>query len=325
MISLKTFYDRFSRLTLLVMIVMALAIITPAGTFFSWSNFSIVMFQQAPLTMMMSFGMTLAIICKGIDISMGSVLVLCSMLSAEFIRTGNILLGILIALSVGAACGLANGIIITRVGVAPFVTTFGMGNVALGLAFVYSGGIFIFDFPASFRQITNGSLFLGIPNIATITAIIFVILYFLTKKTLFGRRMYACGFNFNATTLSGIHAKNTVTMVYVINGLLAAITGILYMARLNAADPGISGHFVLDSIAAALIGGTSFGGGKGAVTNTVIGAFIIVFIRNGMNIMGVPPTWAQTAVGFIILFSIALEVLAQRIPALSSSAPPKAA
>ena len=325
MINLRTFYDRLSRLSLLVLIVIVLAIVTPPGTFFSWSNFSIVLFQQAPLTMMMSFGMTLAIICKGIDISMGSVLVLCSMLSAEFIRTGNIALGILIALSVGAVCGLANGIVITRVGVAPFITTFGMGNVALGLAFVYSGGIFIFDFPDSFRQITNGSLFLGIPNIAIITAAVFAILYFITRKTLFGRRMYACGFNFNATTLSGINSKNTVTVVYVINGLLAAITGILYMARLNAADPGISGHFVLDSIAAALIGGTSFGGGKGSVANTVIGAFIIVFIRNGMNIMGVPPTWAQTAVGFIILFSIAIEAIAQRIPALSSSASKKVA
>jgi len=265
--------------------------------------------------MLMSFGMTLAIITKGIDTSMGSVLVLCSMLSAEFFRTGNFLLGGLIALAVGAVCGLINGALITRVGVAPFIATFGMGNVALGLAFVYTGGVFVFGFPDSFRQVTNGSILLGIPNIALITAIIFIVLYILTCRMLFGRRMYACGFNFNATILSGINAKNTVTVVYIINGLLAAITGILYMARLNAADPLISGNFTLDSIAAALIGGTSFGGGKGSVVNTVAGAFIIVFIRNGMNILGVPTTWAQTAVGFIILFSIGLEALAQRIPA----------
>jgi len=313
MISFKSFIDRFSRPILLVIIVSALAIISPPGTFLSASNFSIVMFQQAPLTMLMGFGMTLAIVTKGIDTSMGSVLVLCSMLSADFIKAGNILTGVVLALLVGALFGYINGVIITRVGVAPFIATFGMGNVALGLAFVYSGGVFVVGFPDSFRQITNGSLFLDIPNIAIVTAVIFAVLFFFTSKTLFGRRIYACGFNFNAATLSGINSKNTVTVVYVINGVLAAITGLLYMARLNAADPGISGNFTLDSIAAALIGGTSFGGGKGSVAKTVIGAFIIVFIRNGMNIMGVPTTWAQTVIGFIILFSIALEALAQRL------------
>ncbi|MCL2392432.1 MAG: ABC transporter permease [Oscillospiraceae bacterium] len=320
MISLKSFVDRFSRLMLLLLIIAALASLSPPGTFLTVSNFSIVMFQQAPLTMLMGFGMTLAIITKGIDTSMGSVLVLCSMLSAEFIRGGNILMGVVIALVVGALFGLINGLIITRVGVAPFIATFGIGNVALGLAFVYSGGVFVVGFPEVFRQITNGTLLFGIPNIAIVTAAIFVILYFLTSKALFGRRMYACGFNFNATTLSGLNSNNTVTVVYIINGILAATTGLLYMARLNAADPGISGNFTLDSIAAALVGGTSFGGGKGSVAKTVVGALIIVFIRNGMNIMGVHTNWAQAVIGLIILISIALESLAQRISASDSSA-----
>jgi len=300
-----------SRPALLVLIVAILAIITPTGTFFTRTNFSIVMFQQAPLLMLMSFGMTLAIITKGIDTSMGSVLVLCSLLSAEAIRSGNIFLGILIALAVGVMCGLVNGIVITRVGVAPFIATFGVGNVALGLAFVYTGGFSIVTFPDSFRQITNGHLIPGIPNIALLTAIIFGILYFVTAKTIFGRRMFACGFNINAATLSGIHAKNTVTMVYVINGVLAAITGIMYMARLNAADPGISGNFTLDSIAAALIGGTSFGGGKGSVAKTVVGALIIVFIRNGMNIMGVNISYQYMVRGLVLIAAVAFDVISR--------------
>jgi len=311
--SLKSFIDRFSRLSLLVLIIVALSIVSPPGTFLSWSNFSIILFQQAPLTMLMGFGMTLAIITKGIDTSMGSVLVLCSMLSAEFIRGGNILTGVVLALVVGAFFGFLNGVIITRVGVAPFIATFGMGNVALGLAFVYSGGVFVVGFPDAFRQLTNGTLITGIPNIALVTVAIFAVLYFFTTRTLFGRRLYACGYNFNAATLSGINSHNTVTLVYVINGILASITGLLYMARLNAADPGISGNFTLDSIAAALIGGTSFGGGKGSVAKTVVGALIIVFIRNGMNIIGVHTNWAQAVIGMIILFSITLEALAQRL------------
>lgn len=304
-------FTKYSRCLLLVLIVAAMAILKPEA-FWTWENMSTVMFQQAPFTILMSFGMTLAIITKGIDKSMGSVLVLSSVLCASFIKSENYLLGIMIALLVGGICGLANGLLITRVGVAPFVATYGVEWVALGVAYIYTGGIYIYDFPVSFRNIGTGAT-LGIPNLAIITTLIFLVLVFITTKTTFGRSIYYSGFNFNAATLSGINAKNTVTWVYVINGLLAAITGILYMARLNAADPGISASFTLDSIAATLIGGTSFGGGKGSVVYTVIGALIIVFIRNGMNIMGVPTTWQQTAVGFVIILSILLEAFTHKL------------
>lgn len=303
----KELFEKYSRLLLLVLIVVVLSLLRREA-FATWNNLSTVIFQQAPFTILMSFGMTLAIITKGIDKSMGSVLVLCSVLGAGFIKSGQLVSGIVIALIVGACCGLANGILITRVGVAPFIATYGVEWVALGIAFIYTGGVYIYDFPAEFRSIANGTMF-GIPNIAVITVAIFAILYFVTRKTTFGRSIYCSGFNSNATTLSGISAKNTVTIVYIMNGLLAAVAGILYMARLNAADPGISGSFTLDSIAASLIGGTSFGGGKGSVANTVVGSLIIVFIRNGMNIMGVPTTWQQTAIGFIIIFSIILEAV----------------
>ncbi|WP_278287042.1 hypothetical protein [Clostridium sp. AM58-1XD] len=132
-------------------------------------------------------------------------------------------------------------------------------------------------------------------------------LQFMMKRTTFGRGIYSTGTNFGATVLTGIDAEKTIIIVYMINGILAAVTGILYMARLNAADPGISGNFTLDSIAATLIGGNSFIGGEGSIGNAAIGAMIIVFIRNGMNILGVATTWQQAAIGFVILASIGLE------------------
>lgn len=306
--------DEYSRLLILCGIVAFMALTRPEA-FWTRSNISTVVFQQAPFMILMSFGMTLAIITKGIDKSMGSVLVMSSVLCANYIKGGDFLVGVGLALAVGAFCGLANGILITRVGVAPFIATYGVEWVALGLAFVYTGGIYIYDFPPEFRELATGSTF-AVPNLALITLAIFLILHFLMRKTVFGRRVYMAGNNFNATTLSGINAKNTVTIVYVINGVLAAVTGILYMARLNAADPGISTAFTLDSIAASLIGGTSFGGGKGSVANTIVGALIIVIIRNGMNIYGVHTTWQQTAVGFVIIFSIFLEALTQKMVAL---------
>jgi ribose transport system permease protein len=303
--------DSYSRILLLVFIMAGMSILKPEA-FLTSENFSTVIFQQAPFTILMSFGMTLAIITNGIDVSMGSVLVLTSVLCAGFIKQEQYVIGIIIALSVGIFCGFLNGVLISRVGVTPFIATYGIDYATLGIAFVYTGGAYIYDFPQSFRLISTGKI-LGISNLAIITFLIFIILYGITRKTTFGRRMHSAGFNLNATILSGINAKNTITIVYSINGLLAASAGILYMARLNAADPGISGSFTLDSIAATLIGGTSFGGGKGSLAGTVIGALIIVFIRNSMNIMGVSTTWQQTAVGFIIVFSILLEAVTRYI------------
>jgi ribose transport system permease protein len=313
MSKIASILDKYSRILLLFFIIAGMGLLK-SKSFLTYENLSTVIFQQAPFAILMSFGMTLAIITKGIDKSMGSVLIFTSVLCATFIKQEQYIIGISLALLVGIFCGTLNGILITRIGIAPFIATYGIEYVTLGLAFVYTGGQYIYDFPPAFRAIGTGKIF-GIPNLALITFLIFIILYFLTKMTTFGRRMYSAGFNFNATTLSGISAKNTVTLVYAINGLLAAVTGILYMTRLNAADPGISGNFTLDSIAATLIGGTSFGGGRGSVAGTVVGALIIVFIRNSMNIMGVSTTWQQTAVGFIIVFSILLEALSQYISA----------
>ena len=307
---LKMLALSLARVLILAGIVLVLAIMRPQA-FWSMQNLSTVIFQQAPFTILMSFGMTLAIITKGIDKSMGSILVLSSVLSATAIKNGQFAAGILIALAVGFSCGLVNGVLITRVGIAPFVATYGVEWVALGIAYIVTGGAYIYNFPQAFRNALTGTYFL-IPNSALIAIAIFAILWFVTRRTVFGRSIYYSGFNFEATMLSGINSRNTVTWVYIINGLLAAVTGLLYMARLNAADPGISGSFTLDSIAATLIGGTSFGGGKGAVTNTVVGALIIVFIRNGLNILAVPTTWQQTAVGLVIMLSIFLEAATNR-------------
>src|ERR1035437_7263638 len=154
---LKMILDRYFYAMLLVLIVGGMGFIKPE-TFLTWSNISVVVFQQAPLTILMSFGMTLAIIAKGIDVSMGSVLVLSSVLSAGFIKSDDIMLGMCIALMNGAFFGFLNGVLITGVGIDPFIATYGMSSVALGLAYVYTGGIYIYDFPPRFREISNGSV-----------------------------------------------------------------------------------------------------------------------------------------------------------------------
>lgn len=313
----KRVVDILSRLFLLLLLIVIMAIVR-GDAFFTWNNLSAVIFQQAPFTILMSFGMTLAIITKGIDNSMGSVMVLSSILSAGAFKSGNLVIGLIIALAVGILCGLVNGALISRVGITPFVATYGVDWVTLGVAYIITNGVYIYGFPDEFRSIANHLVFGAIPNIAIITVCIFLVLWFATKKTVFGRNLSSIGFNYNATVLSGVNAKNTLAIVYLINGLLAATSGILYTARLNAADPGIGLSFTLDSIAATLIGGTSFEGGKGSVANTVIGALIIVFIRNGMNILGVQTTWQQTVVGAVILFSVLYEAFINKVIRTSS-------
>lgn len=298
--------DMLSRVLILLVVCAVLAIIQPKA-FLSWSNISQVVFQQTPFTLLMAFGMSLAIISNGIDISMASTMVLSSYLSAPFFQSGNYLVGILVAVGVGAGFGLCNGILISKVKIEPFIATFSVDFVALGLAYVVCDGKYVYGFPEGFRALTNGTLIPGIPNVALVTVLVFAILFFATRMTTYGRALYSVGFNRKAAKLSGMQADNIILSVYVVNGLLAALTGILYLARLNAADPTIKGTLTIDSIASALIGGIAFGGGKGSVVNTIIGALVIMFIRNGMNIMGVSTNWQQAVVGFVILFSILYE------------------
>jgi len=305
-LSTKNRVDLFSRFLILIVVVAIMALLQP-DAFLNSQNISQVVFQQTPFTLLMAFGMSLAIISNGIDISMASNMVLSSYLSGSFFQKGEYLLGILVAVSVGVAFGLLNGILIAKIKIEPFIATFSVDFVALGLAYVVCDGKYIYGFPDGFRELTRGMLIPGIPNVALITIIVFFLLYFLTKHTVYGRALYSLGHNRKAAKLSGMRADEIVISVYVINGLLASLTGILYLARLNAADPTIKGTLTIDSLASALIGGIAFGGGKGSVINTIIGALVIMFIRNGLNIMDVSINWQQTVVGMVILFSVFYE------------------
>jgi len=306
--------DLLSRVAILIVVVAALAILK-TESFWTADNINQVVFQQAPYTILMAFGMSLAIISKGIDISMASVMVLSSYLSARFFQQENYLMGILVAAGVGIGFGMSNGLLISKVKIEPYIATFSIDFIALGLAYVICNGNYIYGFPDGFRSLTNGSLLFGIPNIALITFILFVILYILTKKTAYGRGLYSIGFNKEAARLSGIKVNAIILSIYCLNGLLAALTGVLYLSRLNAADPSIKGSLTMDSIASALIGGIPFGGGRGSVVNTIVGALIIIFIRNGMNIMNISTNWQSTVIGMVILFSILYEIFLKKLMA----------
>jgi ribose transport system permease protein len=261
---------------------------------------------QAPFIVIYSFGMTLVIITGGLDLSQGSVAAFSTCAAAFLIIEGHIVLGIVVCLLIGAFLGMINGLLITKAKVNPFITTYGMDWVIRGAVYIMMSGAMIYHFSEKFKMIANGSV-LGVPNLIIITLVIFVLLLFVFEKTVFGRNVYMTGANINVTRLSGVNTDVIIIIVYMISGTLASTAGVLYVARLDCAESFLGKHFGLTALAATLIGGTSLGGGKGGVGNTIIGVLIMVFLMNCMNVLKISTLWQEAVFGFMIVLSAILE------------------
>jgi ribose transport system permease protein len=299
----------YSQFLMLVLICLFLAITTPA--FRTLENLTNILMQQMPFLLIISIGMTMAILTKGIDLSIGSTIALSSCVGAFFIKDGNIVTGIVAALAIGILIGLTNGLLITKVQLVPFIATYTMNMVVRGLTFLFMGGLLYYGFDKGFRRIATGSIG-PFSNLFIFAIVIFLIMFFILKKTTFGASIYSMGMNRNATQLSGIHTDRKLIAVYTLNGFLAAVTGILYIARLNAAESTIGTDFTIKMIAATLIGGTPFSGGKGGIERTLLGVAIMMVISNGLNINGVSSLWQEVVFGVVIIISLFIDKLGEK-------------
>ncbi|MGX8712025.1 ABC transporter permease [Caproiciproducens sp. R1] len=295
---------KYSQLVILIVILIILSL--TSKEFLTWDNISNVVMQQMPFMLIISMGMTLAILTKGIDLSIASNLALSSCVAAYFIKDGKVFLGILAAVVIGALVGAVNGVLITKARLEPFIATYTMDMVVRGLAYLFMSGTLFYGFSAGFCSIATGSVG-PISNLLIISLLLFAVLFFALRKTTYGRSVYAIGCNINATRLSGINTGGVVFSIYVINGLLAAVTGLLYIARLNAAESTIGSDFTMQMMAATLIGGTSFSGGKGGIERTLLGVLIMVFIANGMNLNGVSSLLQDAVFGVFIVISLVID------------------
>jgi len=274
--------------------------------------------RQAAILNILGIGMTMVILTGGIDLSNGAVLALSSCVAAIYLKeVGPILVGILISLGIGLACGLVNGWMVARVLIPPFVITYAMMFFARGLAYIVLKGKIIYGFSKTFRFLGAGHLF-TIPTPIILSAFILSIFYFLLRYTPFGADLYAVGSDEESSRLSGIRTRNRVIWVYALSGLLSAFAGIIYTSRLNAAEPVIGEFFPLDAIAAVVLGGTLLEGGEGSVTGTMIGALIITVIINGMNLLGIPSLLQSFALGCVILAMIASQSLGGSLKGIPS-------
>jgi ribose transport system permease protein len=286
----------------LFIMVAIMSILNPS--FLTVGNILNVLRQAAPI-FIIGAGQTVIILARGIDLSMDSVASLTSVVVATLMVDHSIpfYLAMLVGLFIGAILGLLNGLIVTKIKLPPFVATFGTWLLFKGLTVVWIDGRVISGFSPEFTFLGGGRLF-GVPVIIFIAILAYILLRILLRHTTFGRKIYSIGANPDASRVSGIKIDRILIIAFIISALMATFGSQLYIARINSAKSDFGEGFTLDAIAATLIGGTSFEGGVGTIEGTMIGAIIILLLRNAMNLMGISPYWQGLATGITIILAV---------------------
>jgi len=262
--------------------------------------------RQVSINALIAFGMTFVILTGGIDLSVGSILALSSAFVAGLMTDGtSALIAVLAGLIVGAVMGALNGMVISLGKVAPFIATLATMTIFRGLTIVYTDGKPITGLSQGGWFELFGRGYFWIFPVPVLTMLIaFAVLYFILKKTTFGRYTYAIGGNEEAAKLMGIQVNKVKIMIYSLSGLMAALAGIILTSRLNSAQPTAGTSYELDAIAAVVLGGTSLSGGRGWIVGTLIGALIIGTLNNGLNLLGVSSFFQLVVKGLVILFAV---------------------
>ena len=278
-----------------------------SSQFLTVSNWTII-FTQVSINALLAFGVTFVIITGGIDLSVGSIVAVAGVVAALIASNQNLPLVVPVvgALLAGLFIGLLNGLIITKSKIAPFIVTLGVMTMGRGFALIISKGRPISNLSDTFNFIGGGDI-LGIPFPIIILLIVFIMSYFLLKKTVFGRYVYAIGGNEQAALASGINVNKIKISVYALCGALAGLAGILLTSRITTGQPNAGAGFELDAIAAAIIGGTSTSGGTGTIIGTLIGALLIGVINNGLDLLNVTSYYQQVIMGAIIIGAVLLD------------------
>jgi ribose/xylose/arabinose/galactoside ABC-type transport system permease subunit len=276
--------------------------------FFTAGNLTVVG-RQIALALLISIGMTFVILIGGIDLSVGSVVALVSILTGKFMVDAGLppVVAVLLALLGGALVGLINGSINAFIGIPSFVVTLGMLAAARGLALGITGGSTISGFPEGFLYIGQGTL-LGLPVPVWFAVVVAIGAHFVLSRTTFGRHVYFVGSNEEAAKLSGIRVERVKMAVFVISASLASLSGILETARLSVGQPSAGGGYELMAIGAAVIGGTSLFGGVGGVLGTALGTTLLLLIQNALILLGISAYWQQVFSGVIIVVAVALNM-----------------
>jgi len=276
--------------------------------------------NQIAVIAIIAIGMTFVIIAGGIDLSVGSLIALAAVVAALLIRDWGgaeqapalaQVLGGVGAMALCGAVGFATGIAVTAFGIPAFIVTLAMMLVASGAAFILAEGQSIYQLPESFVWLGRGAT-LGLPNGVWLMLVLYAVAHVFMGRTVWGRHIYAVGGNAEASRLSGVPVRAVRVFTYTISGLLAGLGGVVMASQLKSGAPTYGQMYELYVIAAVVVGGTSLAGGQGKVLGTLIGAFIIAVIQNGMNLTGVESYTQKVVLGLVILAAVLLDLVKRR-------------
>ncbi|MCW2478658.1 ribose ABC transporter permease [Candidatus Symbiopectobacterium sp. NZEC135] len=296
--------------SLIALLILIAVVSSMSPNFFTVNNLFNIL-QQTSVNAIMAVGMTLVILTSGIDLSVGSLLALTGAVAASIVGLEvNALLAVFGALALGAAIGAGTGVIVAKGKVQAFIATLVMMLLLRGVTMVYTNGSPIntgfSDVADAFGWFGIGRP-LGIPTPIWLMVIVFIAAWYMLHHTRLGRYIYALGGNEAATRLSGISVDKVKIIVYALCGLLSALAGIIEVARLSSAQPTAGTGYELDAIAAVVLGGTSLAGGKGRIVGTLIGALILGFLNNGLNLLGVSSYYQMIVKAAVILLAVLVD------------------
>jgi ribose/xylose/arabinose/galactoside ABC-type transport system permease subunit len=296
-----------------VVLAMIVFLSFSTNTFFTSSNLAVVS-RQISLSAVIGMGMTLVILMGGIDLSVGSIVAITSVIIGLTMVRANmpIWLSIPAGLLMGVLAGYINGILIVKTKVPPFIITLGMMGLARGAALVITKGSSISGFPEQYLPIGQGFIFTYIPIPVVIAVVLAVIFHFILTNTTFGRRVYLIGSNEEAALLSGINVNRMKVFVYMICSAMASVEAVIETSRMSTGQPASGAGYELTAIGAVIIGGASMAGGEGTILGTILGAILLGLITNGLILLGISAYWQQVFSGTIIILAVTLDTWRRR-------------
>ena len=291
--------------TILLILVGIASIISPV---FLTSRNLINVLRQASVLGIIAIGQSYVLLSRGADLSQSAVMTLSAVVSFNILNSENRLIVpvILISIAIGAAVGVINGIMVSKVKVPPFLLTLGTRGVFVGLGLVYTHGTPASNYTELFRQVLGRFTFLGIPGQVIIWFGLFVVFWVILAKSTYGRKLYATGGNPQAARQSGIKVDRMVIVAYIISGILAAIGGLVLAGRSGYADNEMGLGYELNAIASCVIGGTAFSGGRGSLVGTVGGVLLMIVLQNILSLLGLSPSAFQVASGLVIVAAVTI-------------------